>query len=134
MKSIGYESTDKKIEVKIYDLEFEISNASKLEELENVDDNDLDSLEKMIDMVLGEGSVKKINEKRVKDGHEKMDSTVALNILVFVSGVFMDEYGNKIMQPLEENMDRIERVNNFRKDQRRYNSRSYRNRGKYGRY
>ena len=38
---LGYEDTDKKIEIEIYGLVFEIKNVDKLKEYENVEDNDL---------------------------------------------------------------------------------------------
>ena len=125
---IGYENTDKKIEIDIYGLNFEIKNVEKIKEFENVEDDDINGLEKMIESLLGEGSVDKINEQREKDGHEKMDSNVALNLLIGISQVYMEEYTNNIMQPLEKSVNRI---NNFNRNNARYNNR---NRGRYGRY
>ena len=130
---IGYENTDKKIEIEIYGLKFEIKNVDKIKEFENIEDDDLNGLEKMIDSLLGEGAIKKLNEQREKDGYEKIDSTVALNILIGISQTYMTEYTNNIMQPLEKSIDRIERVNNYNREQRRYNNRN-RNRGRYGKY
>jgi len=127
---IGYESTDKKLEIDIYGLVFEIKNVDKIEEYENVKDDDLNGLEKMIESLLGEGSIKKINEKRKEDGYKEMDSTIALNLLVGICKVYMDTYTNNIMQPLEDNMNRI---NNYNRESRRYNNK-YRNRGRYGKY
>lgn len=127
---IGYESTDKKLEIYIYGLVFEIKNVDKIEEYENVKDDDLNGLEKMIESLLGEGSIKKINEKRKEDGYKEMDSTIALNLLVGICKVYMDTYTNNIMQPLEDNMNRI---NNYNRESRRYNNK-YRNRGRYGKY
>ena len=128
---IGYENTDKKIEIEIYGLKFEIKNVDKIKQFEDVEDDDLNGLEKMIESLLGEGAVNKLNEQRIKDGYEKMDSTIALNLLVGISQTYMNEYTNNIMQPLEDNVNRI---NNFNRETRRYNSRYNRNRGKYGRY
>ena len=124
---IGYENTDKKIEIDIYGLKFEIKNVDKIKEFENVEDDDLNSLEKMIEMLIGEGSIKKINEKRKEDGYKEIDSTVALNILVGISQAYMNEYTNNIMQPFEKSVDRID---NFNRKTRRYNNRGRR----YGKY
>lgn len=125
---IGYENTDKKIEIEIYGLKFEIKNVDKIKEYENVKDNDLNGLEKMIENLIGEGSINKINEKREKDGYGKIDSTVALNILVGISQQYIAEYTDNIIQPFEKSMNRI---NNFNRETRRYNNRGKR---RYGRY
>jgi hypothetical protein len=121
---IGYENTDKKIEIEIYGLKFEIKNVDKIKEYENVKDDDLNGLEKLIENLLGDGSINKINEQRKKDGYKEIDNEVALNLLVGISQVYMNEYTNNIMKPLEENAERINRYN------RKYNRR----RDRYGRY
>ena len=125
---IGYENTDKKIEIEIYGLKFEIKNVERIKEFENVEDDDLSGLEKMIETLIGEGSVNKLNEQRKKDGYEEIDSTVALNILVGISQTYMNEYTENIMQPLEKN---VQRINKYNRETRKYNNR---NRGRYGRY
>ena len=125
---IGYENTDKKLEIEIYGLKFEIKNVDKIKEYENVEDNDLNGLEKMIESLIGEGSINKINEKREKDGYGKIDSAVALNILVGISQQYIAEYTDNIIQPFEKSMNRI---NNFNRETRRYNNRGKR---RYGRY
>lgn len=122
---IGYENTDKKIEIEIYGLTFEIKNVEKLKEYEEVEDNDLNGLEKMIETVLGDGAIEKLNEKREKDGYSKIDNKVAINLLVGISQVYMTDYTNQIMQPLEKNINRITKYN------KRYNNRGKR---KYGRH
>lgn len=125
---IGYENTDKKIEIEIYGLKFEIKNVDKIKEYENVEDNDLNGLEKMIESLIGEGSINKINEKREKDGYGKIDSTIALNILVGISQQYISEYTDNIMQPFEKSVNRI---NKFNRETRRYNNRGKR---RYDRY
>lgn len=125
---LGYDSTDRKIEIEIYGINFEISNVEKIKEFENVEDDDLNGLEKMIESLLGDGAIQKLNEQRKKDGYKEIDSSVALNILAGISQVYVNEYMNNIMQPLEKNIDRM---NNYNKKTRRYNNR---NRGRYGRY
>lgn len=125
---IGYENTDKKLEIEIYGLKFEIKNVNKIKEYENVEDNDLNGLEKMIESLIGEGSINKLNEQREKDGREKIDSTVALNILLCISQQYISEYTDNIMQPFEKS---INRINNFNRETRRYSNRGKRKYGKY---
>lgn len=125
---IGYENTDKKIEIEIYGLKFEIKNVDKIKEYENVEDNDLNGLEKIIESVLGKGSIEKINEQRKKDGYEEIDSSVALNLLIGIYQTYTSEYTENILQPFEKS---INRINNFNRETRRYNNRGKR---RYGRY
>lgn len=125
---IGYENTDKKIEIEIYGLKFEIKNVDKIKDYENVEDNDLNGLEKMIESVLGKGSIEKINEQRKKDGYEEIDSSVALNLLIGIYQTYTSEYTENILQPFEKS---INRINNFNRETRRYNNRGKR---RYGRY
>jgi hypothetical protein len=125
---LGYENTDKKIEIEIYGLKFEIKNVDKIKEYENVEDNDLNGLEKMIESVLGKGSIEKINEQRKKDGYEEIDSSVALNLLIGIYQTYTSEYTENILQPFEKS---INRINNFNRETRRYNNRGKR---RYGRY
>lgn len=125
---IGYENTDKKIEIEIYGLKFEIKNVDKIKEYENVEDNDLNGLEKMIESVLGKGSIEKINEQRKKDGYEEIDSSVALNLLIGIYQTYTSEYTENILQPFEKS---INRINNFNRETRRYNNIGKR---RYGRY
>lgn len=128
---IGYENTDKKIEIEIYGIKFEIKNVNKIKEYEDIEDDDLSGLEKVIESVLGNGSIDKINEQREKDGYEKMDSTVALNILVGIYQTYMTEYTDNIMQPIEKSIDRMDKINNFNRETKRYSNRGKR---RYGRY
>ena len=125
---LGYENTDRKIEIEIYGIKFEIKNVEKIKEYEDVEDNDLSGLEKMIESLIGDGSINKLNEQREKDGYEKIDSSVALKILLGISQAYTTEYTNNIMQPFEESMNRI---NSFNRETKRYNNRGKR---RYGRY
>lgn len=141
IKRFGYEDTDKKIEVEIYGLRFEIKNldSSNAEKYENMDKN-LDTVEKEIENILGEGSVKKINDKRLSDGYPKMDLTVELAVL----GCVFEAYANSVTGNLFNKVD--ESINNFknkynnlggnreqRRSTNRYNSR-YNRYNKYRRY
>lgn len=127
---IGYENTDKKIEIEIYGIPFEIKNVDKIKEYEDVEDDDLNGLEKLIETLLGKGAIDILNKQRENDGYEKINSSIALNILVAISQTYMNEYTNSVMQPLERN---AERINKYNRETRKYNN-YRRNRGKYGKY
>lgn len=125
---IGYENTDKKIEIEIYGLKFEINNVDKIKEYENIEDNDLNGLKKIIESLIGKGSIDKLNEQRKKDGYKEIDNRIALNILVGISQAYTNEYVDNIMQPFEKSINKID---NFNRKTRMYNNRGKR---KYGRY
>jgi hypothetical protein len=125
---LGYENTDKKIEVEIYGIPFEIKNVDKMKQFEDVEDDDLNGLEEILETLLGEGAIEKLNNQREKDGYKKIDSTIALNLLVGISDLYMNTYTENIMQPLEKS---AERINKYNKKFNRYNRRK---RGNYGKY
>lgn len=125
---LGYENTDKKIEIEIYGIPFEIKNVDKMKQFEDVEDDDLNGLEEILETLLGEGAIEKLNNQREKDGYKKMDSIVALNLLVGISDLYMNTYTENIMQPLEKS---AERINKYNKKFNRYNRRK---RGNYGKY
>lgn len=123
---IGYEQTDKKIEIEIYDLKFEIKNVEKLQEFEDVKDNDLDTIKKMIETMLGEGAVEKINKKRKEDGYEEINSSIALNILLGIYKVYSSEYIDGVLGSMEKMEDRVNNINrNTRRNYNRGNRRRY---------
>lgn len=99
--SIGYEQTDKRFEIDIYGIRFEINNEKILEkDTKNIENKDP---EKEIDDVLGNGAVEKINNKRVSDGHSKMTIDVAVKILSFI----YSSYVKATTDPLIESMDEV---------------------------
>ena len=61
--SFGYEDTDKKIEIELYGLIFEIRNFESIEKLSSMDKNSKNAVEEYIENILGEGSIAKINRK-----------------------------------------------------------------------
>ena len=98
----GYEDTDKKIEIEIYGLKFEINNLdnNSYEKYKNID-KDLGTLGKEIDLILGDGAVEKINAKRISDGYDKMDLNVELALL----GCIFESYTNAITGNLFNKVD-----------------------------
>lgn len=139
LMKIGYEQTDNKIEIEIYGIRFEIKNLdnNKVKELENID-KDLSVIDKEINNILGEGAVEKINNQRTKDGYEKMDINVALNILSFCFMTYAKSMANNVVENMsktinEVNNDMEKFENRFNRSQRRNNYKgNYR--GNYRRY
>ena len=68
----SYYYCDKDVNIDIGELKFEIKNVDKIREYEDIKEDDLNGLEKMIENLIGEGSINKINEKREKDGYGKI--------------------------------------------------------------
>lgn len=139
MINYGYEDTDKKIEISLYGLTFEIKNLNekKIEELSKIDKDNRNGIEAQLDMILGEGAVEKINNKRIADGHEKMSIDVELNIF----GCIFEAYSKEMVQntvkkvtnamkDINADVDNVNNnIRNFgNRDQRRYQNRNY-NRG-----
>lgn len=126
---IGYENTDKKIEIEIYGLKFEIKNVEKLKEYKEIDDNDLKSLKEILNILLGDDAVEKINKKRKEDGYKEIDNQVALNIFMGIFKAYASEYMNDIV----DSYDKVERkLENYNRRTRRNYNRS--NRKYYDRY
>ena len=126
----GYEDTDKKIEIELYGLVFEIKNLSneKIEKFRNIN-SDLSELERQIEDILGNGSVEKINNKRIADGYDKMNLEVEVNILGCIFEAYAKAMTNNTIDRVSKSINdinsKVEGLNNNRY-QRRNN--------KYNRY
>ena len=139
--SLDYRDTDERVEIEIYGLVFEIKELNK-EELEKIDRSNNNELEREIDKALGKGAVEKINKKRVQDGYEEMNVTVASNILGFIMETYVKgTVGNVVNKTVNavndttNNMVNLMNRNNFNKEQRRNYNRNYRRNNRYnGRY
>lgn len=141
--SFGYEDTDKKLEIELYGLVFEIRNLNSIDELEDLNRNDFSSIEKELEKILGKGSIEKINNKRRKDGYQDLDINIELNILGCIMETYAKSMTNntlgRVLNSVEDMNKDIDNVinNNFNRNQRRnYNKNYNRNRGnrKYRRY
>ena len=128
--SFGYQDTDKKIEIELYGLVFEIKNLSneKIEKFRNVN-SDLSELERQIEDILGNGSIEKINNKRIADGYDKMNLEVEVNILGCIFEAYAKAMTNNTIDRVSKSINdinsKVEGLNNNRY-QRRNN--------KYNRY
>lgn len=124
IRKFGYEDTDKKIEIEIYGLRFEINNldSNSYDKYKNID-KDLSTLEKEIDFILGDGAVEKINAKRISDGYDKMDLNVELALLgcifeTYASAVTGNLF-NKVNSVVNNTINKIDSYKN--REQRRNN-------------
>lgn len=132
----GYEDTDKKIEIELYGLVFEIRNIDNIEELKKVEKSDKNEIETQIEKILGEGAIEKINNKRIADGHDKLSLNVELNII----GCIFEAYGKKTFKNMSDKVvgtinDISEDMNNLgNREQRRNFNRNNRGYRKYRRY
>ena len=128
----GYEDTDKKIEVDLYGLIFEINKRSIVDKDINDIKEDEDSIEKEIKELIGENSIERINKKRVEDGYEEMTLDVEIAVLTCIykaymtatSGTMIDEImnTNKELENRARNLDK----DDFNREERRYYNRGYR--------
>ena len=135
--SFGYQDTDKKIEIELYGLVFEIKNLSneKIEEFRNIN-NDLSKIERQIEDILGNGSVEKINNKRIADGYDKMSLEVEVNILGCIFETYAKAMTNSTIDRVSKSINdinsKVEGLNNNRQQRRNNNYR--RNENRYRRY
>lgn len=139
--SFGYEDTDKKLEIELYGLVFEIRNLNSIEELENLDRNNFDSIEIELEKILGKGSIEKINNKRRKDGYQDLDINIELNILGCIMETYAKSMTNntlgRVLDSVNDMNKDIDNVinNNFNRNQRRnFNRNQYRGNRNYRRY
>ena len=130
----GYQDTDKKNEIELYDLVFEIKNLSndKIEEFRDFDKN-LSNVEKQIEEILGNGAIEKINNKRIADGYNKLELETEVNIL----GCIFEAYAkaitnntiNRVSKSINDINNKVENLNN-----NRYQRRNNKYRRNYRRY
>lgn len=95
MYKIGYEQTDKNLEIEIYDIIFELPRIT--EKLQNdirelsKKENDISTLNESIDLLLGAGAVNKINKKRINDGYRELDLINITEIISFIGSITAKE-------------------------------------------
>lgn len=122
MRELSYKDTEREIEVKIYDLEFKISNKIEkinTEEIQKQAETDEKIIEKIIDDILGENATKKINEKRVQDGYEVMSLDVQTQVLNWI----IRQYTEEVLKPVENTVNNIQKYSNDYRRNRKFNNR-----------
>lgn len=138
--SFGYEDTDKKIEIDLYGLIFEINDLNNIKEIENLDKENNNAVEIQFEKILGDGAIEKINKKRISDGYKKMDLNIELGILgcvfeTYAKGIMGNMFDKltKTADEINKNIDNTIIVN--REQRRNYNRNQYRgNKRNYRRY
>ena len=120
---LNYEDTDRKIELEIYGLIFEVKK-----EIEDIDAKELKeqnkiNISEIIDKIFGNGATDKINKKRIQDGYEVMDTQVALTIISYA----VNAYVNASVSPINEFINnynyKVNKMNRFRSQNQRRNYR-----------
>lgn len=128
--SFGYEDTDKKIEVDLYGLIFEINKENIVDkDISNIDERNEKNVENEIKELIGEDSIEKINNKRIKDGHEKMTLDVEVAVLTCIYKAYITATsGNMIDEIINTNKEIEDRVkdNAINREQRRNLNRNHR--------
>lgn len=117
MRELSYSDTEREIEVKIYGLNFKISDKIErlnTEEIQKQAETDEKIIEKVIDDILGENATQKINEQRVKDGYDEMNLNVQTQVLNWI----VQQYTDEVLEPINKTVNRIQ-------------NRNYRRNGKY---
>jgi len=136
--SFGYEDTDQKIEVEIYGLVFEINKKNIVnKDIKNINEENEDYIEKEIRDVIGEKSIEIINDKRLKDGYEKMTLDVEVAVLTCIYKAYITATsGNMIEGIINTNKEMEDKARNINREYRRnYNKKQYRgSRRKYRGY
>lgn len=125
----GYEDTDKDILIELYGIEFKVNNMEKIQKLKDIKEDNLNEIENAIGELLGSDAIEKINDKRIKDGYEKMDIRIELAILGCIFQAYSKVMADGVIGKVENSIDDINnRINNFgNRQQRRYNNRRYNN-------
>lgn len=137
--SFGYEDTDKKIEINLYGLDFEIKKLESIEELESIDRNDENIIEAQLEKILGNGAIERINRKRISDGYEKLDLDIELGILGCIFEAYAKGQVDKVFGRVNDTVKDFNQEinNNINREQRRNynrNSRGYKGNRNYRRY
>lgn len=124
MIKLGYDKTDKKIQIEIYGLIFDIDDNISEVDTKNIEENK--NLNKIINEILGEGAVDKINEQRKKDGYCEINTQVALTIITACIQTYVDASTKPIEDTFEKYQEKERKFERY--------SNKYRNRNKYRRY
>lgn len=128
--SFGYEDTDRSIEIELYGLVFEIKNIDNIKEIENIDKDNKNVIESQLEKILGDGSIEKINRKRVSDGYKKLDLNIELNILGCIFETYARSMTNNVLGRVTNAVNDINKdiKDSMNREQRRnYNKNNIRN-------
>lgn len=139
--SFGYEDIYKKIEIDLFGIIFEIDKEKILnKDIKDINEDDEEAIKKEIEEIIGKGSVEKINNKVVSEGHRPMTLAEEIAVLSCIyktyitatSGTMVDE----IIETNRNMEDKAKSLGNINREQRRsYSKNQYRrSRRGYRRY
>ena len=137
--SFGYEDTDKSIEIELYGIVFKIEDINEIENIEKIDRDNEEVIESVLEKILGQGAIERINTKRRNDGYKELDLIIELNILGCIFETYGKAMANGVLGRLSKTVDDINedtnRITNMNRESRRNHFKNYRrDRGKYRRY
>lgn len=135
----GYEDTDKKIEVNLYGMIFEINKEIIVnKDINNLKENDEIQIENEIEEILGKGSIEKINNKRIIDGYKKMTLDVEIAVLTCVYKTYINATTGNMIDEIQDTNKQMEyrarNINETNREQRRNNRKNNYRRNRYRRY
>lgn len=130
----GYEDTDKKLEISIYDLVFEINKDRIVEKNTNIlESEDEKVIENEIEELIGKGSVERINKKRNEDGYPDMTLDVEIAVLTCIYKTYIEATTGSMIDGIQDSSNNmVKRAEKFgneyrrRKNFNKYNNRNYR--------
>lgn len=131
----GYEDTDKKIEVELYGLVFEINKEAIVnKDIKTLEENDETKIENEIEDVLGKGTIEKINNKRMSDGYGKMTLDVEVAVLTCIYKAYITATtGNMIDEINNTSREMENRAKGMNNREQRRSGKGYRG-NRYRRY
>lgn len=137
--SFGYEDTDKKIEVELYGLIFEINKEKIVDKnINDIGKRSENEIEDEIKELIGENSIEKINNKRINDGYKEMTLDVEVAVLTCIYKAYITATSGTMIEEIINTNKEIEnkvKDNTMNREQRRnYNRRYKRNYRHYRRY
>lgn len=132
MNKFGYNDSDQKVEVEIYGLVMEMNKISEedIRRMQSLEE-DVESLDSFIKLLLGENAIDRINRKRRADGYDDMDIMTKTKLITFAIETYVKEVvenvegvTNKLTGMTKQYNNRAERryeyKNRYRKGYRRY--------------
>lgn len=127
----GYEDTDKKIEVELYGLVFEINKEKILDKnTDTLNSNDEQVIENEIKDIIGEDAIEKINNKRKADGYNEMTLDVEIAVLTCLYKAYMTASADTLVDGINQTTNKYANVFENKKynryERRNYNRNNYR--------
>lgn len=128
--SFGYEDTDKKIEVELYGLIFEINKEKIVDkDIRDISKRSENEVETEIKELIGENSIEKINNKRINDGYKKMTLDVEVAVLTCIYKAYITATSGSMIDEIMNTSKKIEsKVKNMsmNRETRRKHNRNFR--------